>query len=227
MKRVFLFTVPELNYQKKDLNVPNSENRYYIGQLSRMITNAIFLSHSLRENVIIRIFVYNEVSHLIEIRSESIRYLGPEERSSASILRKVEEFVRNNFSTQIKEHPNYWFEPNPGIKLKITQNCFENLIDAKTKKIKFIQLVKKIEEKEIPNKLPLRKFEFLLLNSEKKYDIIIIHIDINQYKVTSDLLQEKINDNKNSEWDFTSLNISHNSDNSKLVGLFNLILDQN
>ncbi|NHJ04147.1 MAG: hypothetical protein EAX90_04945 [Candidatus Heimdallarchaeota archaeon] len=227
MKRIFLFTVPELNYQKKDLNVPNSDNRYYIGQLSRMITNAIFLSHSLRENVIIRVFVYNEISHVIEIRSESIRYLGPEERSSASIFLKVEEYVRKNFPLQIKEYPNYWLEPNPGVKLKITQDCFENLIDTESKNVKYIQLIKKIEENETSQKFLLKKFEYLLQNSEKKYDIIIIHINISQNNVSSNFDLQKIIGNKNRDWDFSSLNISHYLDNSKLVGLSNLILDKN
>ena len=57
MQRFFVITLTELNFEKKDLNVPFSEDRLNIGKLSRIVTNAIFLSHSLRENVFIRIFV--------------------------------------------------------------------------------------------------------------------------------------------------------------------------
>ena len=62
MQRIFVISLTELDYEKKDLNVSFSENRHSIGLLSRIVTNAIFLSHSLREKVIIRIFIEKPVS---------------------------------------------------------------------------------------------------------------------------------------------------------------------
>ncbi|MHA1212055.1 MAG: hypothetical protein ACTSSH_06305 [Candidatus Heimdallarchaeota archaeon] len=121
MNRSFLFHISDLSYTKSDLNIPNTSNRHVIGQLARMITNALFLSHSLRSNITIRIFVSNPIPHLFQIKSETIRYLGPELRSSASILLKAEKFFHEEIISSLETK---WFQPNPGLFLKLTDNPF-------------------------------------------------------------------------------------------------------
>jgi hypothetical protein len=123
--RFFIFCVSNLDYKKTDLNISDSKNRENIGKLARMVTNAIFLSHKLRNNVTIRIFVEEPVPHAYQIDSSTIRYLGPELRSLASLLLKGEKFVLDNFLTNIKS--TNWFTPNPGLKLAQTANIFLDL----------------------------------------------------------------------------------------------------
>jgi hypothetical protein len=125
--RTFIFCVKELDYQKGDLSIPHSNKRAIIGNLSRMITNAIFLSHKLRQRVTIRIFVLKPMPHLYEIKSESIRYLGPDLRSSASLLLKGEHFLNEKLNLEKNNKQIIWYEPNPGLFLSITDDPFINL----------------------------------------------------------------------------------------------------
>jgi hypothetical protein len=125
--RTFIFCVKELDYQKGDLSIPHSNKRAIIGILSRMITNAIFLSHKLRQRVKIRIFVIKPIPHLYEIKSESIRYLGPDLRSSASLLLKGEHFLNEKRNLEKIDKQIVWYEPNPGLFLSITDDPFINL----------------------------------------------------------------------------------------------------
>ena len=126
MQRIFVISLLELNYEKKDLNVSFSENRLSIGLLSRIVTNAIFLSHSLREKVIIRIFIEKPVSHIVQIDSATIRYLGPELRSLASLLLKAKKKFLEAFSNNYFPN-NIWFEANPGLFIRLADNPFQDL----------------------------------------------------------------------------------------------------
>lgn len=223
MKRIFLFIVPSLDYEKKDLNVFYSENRIYIGQLSRMITNSIFLSHSLRDEIIIRILVSQPVTHLIEIKSETIRYLGPDERSSASLLNKVENFVRENFSPQGFNSFNKWFEPNPGIKVKKTDNIFSDLDCINEDNVSLIQV---INCKTGSNNNSLNNFSNQIKESTGKNSIFILQIDFNQFIQNMNSSQKNTLEIPNNNWRFQAINSPLNYDIAKIIDLTNLILDE-
>jgi len=134
--RIFLIKVQKFNYEKKDLNVPFSQKRIIIGFLSRMVTNAIFLSHSLRAKVIVRLAIKEPVPHIIQIQTDKIRYLGPDERSFASIILKAERKILEQISNSQNNH---WFQPNPGLFAKITDDLLIDLNSYLNEPIGLIQ----------------------------------------------------------------------------------------
>ncbi len=136
MFRIFLIKVQKFDYEKKDLNVPFSQKRSTIGVLSRMVTNAIFLSHALREKVIVRIAIEEPVPHIIQIQTDKIRYLGPDERSFASIILKAERKIMEQKNESIIDR---WFQPNPGLFAKITNDWLIDLDSYLNEPIGLIQ----------------------------------------------------------------------------------------
>ena len=219
MKRIFLFSVPSLQFEKKDLNVSYSDNRIFIGQLSRMITNSIFLSHSLRQDIIIRILVSHPIPHLIEIKSDTIRYLGPDERSSASLLDKVERFVSENFTQQGQGASEKWFEPNPGIKVKKTADFFADLEYNTENNVSLIQISKHKTE----DLKSINSFSNELKKIVGTNDIIFLHADL-AIKNTNEFQSRLTLPNNN--WKEQIIHLPLNYDTTKSIGLFNLILDE-
>lgn len=136
MYRIFLIKTQKFSYEKKDLNVPFSQKRITIGILSHMVTNAIFLSHSLREKVIVRIAIEEPIPHIIQIQTDKIRYLGPDERSFASIILKAERKILEQKNGSLNNH---WFQPNPGLFAKITDDWLVDLDSYLNEPIGLIQ----------------------------------------------------------------------------------------
>ncbi|NHK29932.1 MAG: hypothetical protein FK730_01180 [Asgard group archaeon] len=215
MRRTFIFCIKELDYQKGDLSIPHSNKRATIGTLSRMITNAIFLSHKLRQRVTIRIFVLKPNPHLYEIKSESIRYLGPDLRSSASLLLKGENFLieKQNLSEINKQI--VWYEPNPGLFLTITDDPF---IDLNIRKDSMIFYFSKLKENKV--------------SKEHKVSLVDFEMQLEQHKPLIFLFDHRINiinDQLISEYfqDYTIKKISLINPISfpSIITLINLILD--
>lgn len=221
MRRYFLFVIPDLTYEKKDLNVPNSDERIIIGRISRMITNTIFLSHSLRKNITIRLFIRNPIPYVIQIESEKIRYLGPDLRSFASLMLKARKFLlkRIEMSSLTKK----WYEPNPGLFLKPTNNPFEDLFSSETSSVdilSFTFLSKKENETNFCS--TIIDLERIILNQLNKNNVIIYNFDF------SDFLSKDIQFIAyENEYEWINVHLDSKLMYPKLVSIINLILDKN
>ncbi len=220
MRRYFLFVIPELTYEKKDLNVPVSMRRTIIGRISRMITNAIFLSHSLRKEITIRLFVGTPKPHFIQIESEKIRYLGPGLRSFASLMLKVRKFLLEKIetSTLIEQ----WYEPNPGLFLKPTSNPFEDLIKSNSPLVDVLSFSHLSEEENNVLTCPtINDFENMIRNYLDKDKILIYYFDF-----SSSLSFDLQSIAKENNYTFNYVSISRNLNCPKLVSIINIILDK-
>ena len=220
MQRIFVISLIELNYEKKDLNVSYSENRHSIGLLSRIVTNAIFLSHSLREKVIIRIFIEKPVSHIIQIDSATIRYLGPELRSLASLLLKAKKKFLEAFSNNYFAN-NVWFEANPGLFIRLASNPFEDLSVKANTPIPLVSIASDNNQKEPDVKsVILKEFEYLIMTLSEKKDAFIVYMS---------LIPELLSKIPLNTQDFiiTSIAISQKIDLARVTNIVNIILDGN
>jgi len=220
MQRFFVISLTELNYEKKDLNVPFSENRNSIGILSRIVTNAIFLSHSLREKVIIRIFIEKPISHIIQIDSATIRYLGPELRSLASILLKAKkkflEVFSNNYFTK-----NVWFEANPGLFIRLASNPFQDLsIKVNTPIPKVTITLDNNQENPDIKSYTLKEFEHLILTLSENRNAFIVYLPL----ISNHLSKIPLN---SQDFIINNIAISQKIDLAKLTNIVNIILDKN
>lgn len=221
MQRIFVISLPELNYEKKDLNVSFSENRFSIGLLSRIVTNAIFLSHSLREKVVIRIFIEKPVSHIVQIDSATIRYLGPELRSLASLLLKAKkkflEAFSNNYFTN-----NIWFEANPGLLIRLADNPFQDLSTKANTPIPLVSVSLDSNHKKPENvkSVTLKEFEHLMKTFSENKNAFILYLPF---------ISEHLSKIPLSSQDFiiTSIEISQKIDLARLTNIVNIILDEN
>ncbi|MHA1186687.1 MAG: hypothetical protein ACTSXA_10375 [Candidatus Heimdallarchaeota archaeon] len=216
MQRIFVYFVSELFFEKKDLNVASSPNRILIGTLSRAITNTIFLSHALRENIIIRIVVQKEVPHIYQIKSDSIRYLGPEERSFASICRKAERFFKDRLAEGMNE--DNWYEPNPGFFLRKSVNPFVGLEQLLSKPVSILDLQTATKE------TTLNDFEELLQKNTKDVSSLIVPLVISS---KSDDQQINILEKISFEHQLINVKLKSDYDIPKLVSIVNLVLDKN
>lgn len=220
MQRIFVISLTELNYEKKDLNVPFSENRLSIGLLSRIVTSAIFLSHSLREKVIIRIFIEKPVSHIIQIDSTTIRYLGPELRSLASLLLKAKkkflEVFSNNYFTN-----NVWFEANPGLFIRLANNPFQDLpVKANTPiPLVSITLDNNHKKPDIKN-ITLKEFEHLIITLSENKNAFILYFPF----ISEHLSKIPLN---SQDFIINSIAISQKIDLARITNIVNIILDVN
>ncbi|NPE09265.1 MAG: hypothetical protein GNW80_13350 [Asgard group archaeon] len=220
MQRIFVISLTELTYEKKDLNVSFSENRLSIGLLSRIVTNAIFLSHSLREKVIIRIFIEKPVSHIIQIDSATIRYLGPELRSLASLILKAKkkflEVFSNNYFTN-----NIWFEANPGLFIRLASNPLQDLsVKAKTP----IPLVSVALDNNHINpdarSVTLKEFVHLIKTLSENKNAFIVYFSF----IPEHLSKIPLN---SQDFLINSVVISQKIDLARLTNIVNIILDEN
>jgi len=214
LHRIFLIKIDEFTFEKKDLNIPFTEKRRNIGTLSGIITNAIFLSHSLRENVIVRLLIKKPMQHIIQIQTDKIRYLGPEERSLASIILKAERKILENYDTSFRDK---WFQPNPGLFACITDNWYFDLDQYISEPIGIIQFT---ETDNTNKEFSAIQFEQIILASREKNNSSIYFFDLTcsdkelelqPLNLKSVLHQEKIAK-------VPSL--------PKLIGLINIILDK-
>ena len=220
MQRIFVISLTELNYEKKDLNVSSSEDRRSIGLLSRIVTNAIFLSHSLREKVIIRIFIEKPVSHIIQIDSATIRYLGPELRSLASLLLKAKkkflEALSINYFTN-----NVWFEANPGLFIRLASNPFEDLSVKASTPIPLVSIaLDNNNENPDVKSITLKEFEHLIMTLSEKKNAFIVYLSL----IPKQLSKIPLN---TQDYIITSVAISQKIDLARLTNIVNIILDRN
>ncbi|MCK5299066.1 MAG: hypothetical protein KAJ76_09180 [Candidatus Heimdallarchaeota archaeon] len=220
MQRIFVISLTELNYEKKDLNVSSSEYRRSIGLLSRIVTNAIFLSHSLREKVIIRIFIEKPVSHIIQIDSATIRYLGPELRSLASLLLKAKkkflEALSINYFTN-----NVWFEANPGLFIRLASNPFEDLSVKASTPIPLVSIaLDNNNENPDVKSITLKEFEHLIMTLSEKKNAFIVYLSL----IPKQLSKIPLN---TQDYIITSVAISQKIDLARLTNIVNIILDGN
>lgn len=215
MQRIFFFYVPELSYEKKDLNVPSSEKRFFIGKLSRLITNTIFLSHALREDILIRIIVKNPITHIIQIKTDTIRYLGPEERSLGSLLIKTEKSV---FEKKTDSNINSeWFQPNPGLLVKITKNIYADFQEEL--RLPVIVLVPKVIESGSSENNFYQNFSEYLEFIKTNYQSIIIHYDL----ASNSFIPSKKFSYKHQTKEIV---LTNPFDNLTLISLANILLDK-
>lgn len=221
MQRIFVISLPELTYEKKDLNVSFSENRLSIGLLSRIVTNAIFLSHSLREKVVIRIFIEKPVSHIVQIDSATIRYLGPELRSLASLLLKAKkkflEAFSNNYFTN-----NVWFEANPGLFIRLTDNPFQDLSAKANTPIPLVSVPLDSNHKkpEDVKSITLKEFEHLIKTLSENKSAFILYLPF----ISEHLSKIPLN---SQEFIINNIAISQKIDLARLTNIVNIILDEN
>ena len=215
LQRIFVFFVKDLSYEKKDLNEPSSQNRLLVGVLSRAITNSIFLSHALRENIIIRIFVQEEVPHVYHISSDNIRYLGPEERSFASICRKAERFLKEKISQGIDNE--IWYQPNPGFFLKVADNPFVDLDDKLANPAVIYEITVRKPA------ISLIAFEELLLTQTTNQSSLIF-----PFVITTKEKQLEVDLKEIIPFDhqYFSIALEQKYDIPKLVSIIHLILDK-
>ena len=75
--------------------------------LCRCVNSALFLSHDLRRDVIIYLVLLGEPEppKIVKFEGERVRYLHPDERSSASLIKKA----------LAKNSGPYWRESTPGV----------------------------------------------------------------------------------------------------------------
>ncbi|NHJ47765.1 MAG: hypothetical protein FK733_08255 [Asgard group archaeon] len=214
LKRVFLFCVNNFEYEKKDLNIPYSEKRTSIGLISRMITNAIFLSHKLRQDLLVRIYVAKPNPHYYQIDSSTIRYLGPEMRSSASILLKAEKYAINYFDSNEDVNSLKWHMPNPGLQLRFSNNLFADLELTNHESLMIIS------ESNIQTKrkiLSLENIENILSEITKRKPIFLFNIDVDLSR--NDFIQNKFASEIISTFKPDRLSFA------SIVSLINIILD--
>ncbi|HUT80011.1 MAG TPA: hypothetical protein VMZ29_02320 [Candidatus Bathyarchaeia archaeon] len=216
MKRNFLFIIPDLDYQKNDLNVKEPHVRAIIGQLARIITNTLFLSHSLRKDILILIFVLKPKPHLFKISSESIRYLGPELRSSASIFLKAEKFIQEKLLVDEKQTIEKWFEPNPGLFVKLTNLPFIGL--KENMHFIFIECDKNFESQQ----MTLQKFDELITNNNsndhtKTFYVFSLLKDFSALQTFEPIFPEK---------NSVKINLVNKIPIPNILTIINLILDK-
>ncbi|MBN1328983.1 MAG: hypothetical protein JXA54_05875 [Candidatus Heimdallarchaeota archaeon] len=216
MKRNFLFILPDLDYQKNDLNVKESTSRLIIGQLARIITNTLFLSHSLRKEILILILVLMPKPHLYKISSESIRYLGPELRSSASIFLKTEKFIQEKLLVDEKQIFEKWFEPNPGLFVKLTNLSFTDFDEN----MHFIYIEPSNTSES--QYMPLQRFdEFIITN----YSNILARTFF-VFSLIEDFSILQIFNLKCYEKNFVKINLANEISLPNISTIINLIIDK-
>ena len=219
MQRFFIISLTDLDFEKMDLNIPFSEKRLVIGKLSRIVTNAIFLSHSLREDIFIRIFVEKPVSHIIQINSSTIRYLGPELRSLASLIlkakKKFQEAMENNYFKT-----NDWLETNPGFFIKLANNPFQNLpiTGDLSSHLVHVILDDKNKNSEV-KKYSLKELDLLIHKLSLNGAAFILSMAL----TTNTNILDSLNDQN---FVVTKIRVSKKLDLARLTTIVNLILDK-
>jgi len=96
--------------------------------LCRCVNASLFLSHSLRRDV--RVFLLlkgGTPSKLIRFEGAKVKYLNPDERSAASLIKKALE----------KKAQSYWIESTPGVSIR--KGNLKDILDEINKKIIYLR----------------------------------------------------------------------------------------
>jgi tRNA (pseudouridine54-N1)-methyltransferase len=97
--------------------------------LCRCVNAALFLSHDLRRDVRVFMVLKGEPSppKLIRFDGSAIRYLSPDERSAASLIKKALE----------KNVQDFWTESTPGVSIR--KGDLDVLLNSLDKKITYLR----------------------------------------------------------------------------------------
>ena len=108
-------------------DLPGAAGRMDI--LCRCVNAALFLSHELRRDVRVYLVLKGEPAppKLIRFDGSMVRYLSPDERSSASLIRKALE----------KNALEFWTESTPGVSIR--KGDLSDLISELDKKIIYLR----------------------------------------------------------------------------------------
>lgn len=107
-------------------DLPGAAGRMDI--LCRCVNSALFLSHDLRRDVRVHLVLKGGAqSKIVRFDGAAVRYLSPDERSAASLIRKALE----------KQAQGFWTESTPGVGIKIGD--FSDLLGELDKKITYLR----------------------------------------------------------------------------------------
>ncbi len=106
-------------------DLPGAAGRMDI--LCRCVNAALFLSHDLRRDVRVYLVLKGGTQpKLIRFDGSSVRYLSPDERSAASLIKKA-----------IENAQGLWTESTPGVSIR--KGGFEDLLKELNKKIVYLR----------------------------------------------------------------------------------------
>ena len=108
-------------------DLPGAAGRMDI--LCRCVNASLFLSHDLRRDVRVFLIMKGEPSppKLIRFDGSAVRYLSPDERSAASLIKKALE----------KNAQDFWTESTPGVSVR--KGDLEDLLKELDKKIIYLR----------------------------------------------------------------------------------------
>ena len=107
-------------------DLPGAAGRMDI--LCRCVNSALFLSHDLRRDVrVYLVLIGGAQSRIVRFDGSAVRYLSPDERSAASLIKKALE----------KQAQGFWTESTPGVSIKIGD--FGGLAGELNKKLTYLR----------------------------------------------------------------------------------------
>ena len=107
-------------------DLPGAAGRMDI--LCRCVNSALFLSHDLRRDVRVYLVLKGgRQPRIVRFDGAAIRYLSPDERSAASLIKKALE----------KQAQGFWTESTPGVSVKMGD--FGGLVSELNKKITYLR----------------------------------------------------------------------------------------
>ena len=107
-------------------DLPGASGRMDI--LCRCVNSALFLSHDLRRGVQVYLVLKGGTqSKIVRFDGAAVRYLSPDERSAASLIKKALE----------KQAHGFWTESTPGVSIKTGD--FGDLLGELNKKITYLR----------------------------------------------------------------------------------------
>jgi tRNA (pseudouridine54-N1)-methyltransferase len=107
-------------------DLPGAAGRMDI--LCRCVNAALFLSHDMRRDVRVYLVLKGDASpRLVRFDGTTVRYLSPDERSAASLIKKTLE----------KSAQGFWTESTPGVSIRTGD--FGDLLGELNKKITYLR----------------------------------------------------------------------------------------
>jgi len=103
MRRIFLFSAESLSVTKSEIDRGSVSN--LVSDVCRCVQATFFLSHVLRKDA--QLLIFDGADKGIMMNGERLKYLGPDERSTAILIMKALETR--------KEHNRSFCESTPGI----------------------------------------------------------------------------------------------------------------
>ena len=111
MVNFFVLFKSLISFSKKDIDVGKTPSEIY--KICSCVRETFCLSYAIRKNNNLYLYFFNE-RILIELKGTKLKFLGPDERSQALLLRKSLEKLQNL--------PNFenlgWIKSTPGFKIR-------------------------------------------------------------------------------------------------------------